>query len=709
MRRPFTVILILCCCRAFPQATPVSDTSQFVRMDELVVTATRSERKMGNLAVPVTVVSGKTIRQSGSLRLHDILGEQTGLFVTEGFGRGVQMQGLSPDYTLVLVDGEPLIGRMGGVLDLSRITVGNIRRIEIVKGPSSSLYGSEALAGVINIITDRTESRRFSTDLRYGRFHTLDASAEAASRAGRLSWNVFGNVNSSQGYGLLPNTVQKTVEPFWRSTQQANLAYRFDERTRLSLGVRHHLEGVRNSFAVQNLGGQVLSRGTESNRDINLTPVLTHSFGERVKTAVRGYFTAFGSEQRLDVEGSADRPYNDRFRQTFARIENQTDIVFSDRMSLSAGAGLVRETVRSNRYDSLETLRTNPMGYLFLQHDWRPLERLSLISGIRFDHNSAYASVWSPKLALQYRFSDRLRMNASVGRGFKAPDFRQLYLNFTNLAAGGYAVFGSLVAAAEVERMAAAGLIEQVLPTLYRLTDLRPETSTGLNLGFQWQAAEGMSIRTNLFHNEIRDLILTDLIAYRTGGAQVFSYLNLSRVMTQGLETEASWRPIGSLTLSAGHQFLVTADRDVLEAIREGSVFKRDEETGVSSRLSRSEYAGLPGRSRHMSNLKLFWEDTEKGRFATLRLIHRSRWGVADLDGNGLINRPDEFGRGFLQVNLSAGTDLARGLRVTAGVDNLLNHRDPANLPGMPGINPYMVISLRPAAKHPDKSKNFKP
>ncbi len=691
------------------QTNPASDTLAEVSMGELVVTATRSERVLGNLAVPVTVVSGKTIRQSGSLRLHDILGEQTGMFVTEGFGRGIQMQGLSPDYTLVLIDGEPMIGRMGGVLDLSRISVGNIKKIEVVKGPSSSLYGSEALGGVVNIITDRTESRKFSTDLRYGRFQTFDAVLEAASRIGKLSVNVFANLNSSQGYGLLPNTFNKTVEPFWRSTQQANVAYRFNDRTRFSMGVRHHVEGVKNTFVVQNLGDRILSRGTEFNRDLNLNPVLTHSFGGRLKTALRGYLTRFSSEQRLDVEGPSDRLYNDRFSQSFARIENQTDYSFNDRMSLVAGMGVVRETVRSNRYDSLEALRANTMAYLFVQQEWRPVDRLSLISGLRFDRHSAYASVWSPKLALQYRFSERLRLNASVGRGFKAPDFRQLYLNFTNLAAGGYAVFGSLVAAGEVDRLRSAGLIEQVLPSFYKLTDLRPETSTGVNLGLQWQAADRVRVRTNFFHNEIRDLILTDLIAYRTGGAQVFSYLNLSRVMTQGLEAEATWKPSKNLSLTGGYQFLVTADRDVLEDIREGAVFKRDAASGVSSRLIRSEYAGLPGRSRHMANLKCFWEDSEKGRFATARLIFRSRWGIADMDGNGLINRPDEFGRGFLQVNVSAGMPLSPALRLTAGVDNLLNHRDPANLPGLPGINPYLSLSLRPSQKKDVKTQSHTP
>src|SRR5262245_28674450 len=137
-------------------------------LEEVVVTATRTERKLGNVAVPVTIISSKAINQSGSLRLRDILAEQAGLFITSSFGSGLQMQGLSPDYTIILVDGEPLIGRTAGVLDLKRLTLANIKKIEIVKGPSSSLYGSEAMAGVINIITDHSFKRELQTGMRYG-------------------------------------------------------------------------------------------------------------------------------------------------------------------------------------------------------------------------------------------------------------------------------------------------------------------------------------------------------------------------------------------------------------------------------------------------------------------------------------------------------------------------------------------------------------
>jgi len=671
----------------------VSKDTMFDRqLEDVVVTATRTERKLSNVTVPTMVVAQKTIRQSGSLRLNEILGEQTGLFITQNFGKGVQMQGLSPDYTLVLLNGEPLIGRTGGVLDLSRITVGNIRKIEIVKGPSSSLYGSEALGGVINIITDQASGRKLQADLRYGRFQTVDANLNGMIRTGKLSLGGFANYNASQGYSIRPNATQETVEPFWRFTGQGNLAYQFNERSRFNMDLRYSQEAIQNTIAVQNLGSTVISRGQETNRDFNFIPSFAHRFNQRIRTSFRGYASRFQSQQELDVKNALEG-YDDRFRQGFYRLENQTDISWNPKMETNVGGGFVYETVSSNRYDSLATQRSNRIGYVFLQHEWRPLEKFTVIGGLRFDDNQNYASVISPKLSLQYRINEKWAFTASAGRGFKAPDFRQLYLNFTNVAAGSYSVFGSLVARSEIETLQQAGQIDQLLPAYGKLADLKPETSTGLNAGVQYTAGKKLLVRLNLFRNDISNLILTDVIAFKTNGGQIFSYLNISEAFTQGAELEGSWKPLRALEVSGGYQFLATADKAVLEQIDAGQVFKRDELTGASSRMKRGDYAGLPGRSRHMANLKLFYNTENEKWFATARAIYRSGWGTTDLDGNGIINRDDEFAPGFVQVNISGGFTLMPGLRIMAGIDNLFNYKDEDNMPGLPGINPYMSIS----------------
>jgi outer membrane receptor for ferrienterochelin and colicins len=470
------------------------------------------------------------------------------------------------------------------------------------------------------------------------------------------------------------------------------MAYQFSERSRFNMDLRYNQEVIQNTIAVQNLGSTVISRGQETNRDINLIPSFTHRFNQRIRTSFRGYVSRFQSQQELEVK-NALQGYDDRFRQGFYRLENQTDISWNPKMETNIGGGYVYETVSSNRYDSLATQRSNRIGYVFLQQEWRPLEKFTLIGGLRFDDNQNYASVFSPKLSLQYRINEKWAFTASAGRGFKAPDFRQLYLNFTNVAAGSYSVFGALVAKSEITTLQQAGQIDQLLPSYGKLADLKPETSTGLNAGVQYTAGKKLQVRLNLFRNDISNLILTDVIAFKTNGGQIFSYLNISEAFTQGAELEGSWKALQALEVSGGYQFLMTADKAVLEQIDAGQVFQRDELTGTSSRMKRSDYAGLPGRSRHMANLKFFYNPANEKWFATARAMYRSGWGTTDLDGNGIINRDDEFASGFVQVNISGGYTLMPGLRLMAGIDNLFDYKDEVNMPGLPGINPYMSIS----------------
>ncbi len=660
-----------------------------------VFTATKTERALSNIAVPVQIIAQKTIQQAGSLRLSDILAEQTGLFMTTGFGTGVSMQGLNPDYTLILIDGEPLIGRTSGVLDLKRITVGNIKQIEIVRGPSSSLYGSEAMAGVINIITDKPRTNSLGLSSRYGSFNTADFNIKGSIRTNRINYQGFGNYYRTDGFSIRPNSRERSIAPIERFTQQHNIGYRFSDRTQLILNIRHNSEVIKNNITVINNGNAINSVGVEKNKDLNATLQVSHKINDQVKNTTRLYGTQFKSSQELISDNGV--PYLDAFKQQFARIENQTDITFNEKLELNIGGGYIHETANSTRYDNSRSIKTNRISYAFLQSEWKASNKLTFVGGARYDHNELFAAAFSPKLALQYKINNQFSVKASIGRGFKAPDFRQLYLNFTNTAAGSYSVFGTVEAQKIINELNRLGQISSLEPSFNQLSNLQPEFSTGLNLGISFQN-EQWQITTNLFRNNIENLIDSRLVAYKTGGAQIFSYLNVKNAFTQGVETDIKFRHNQYWSLSAGYQFLLTGDQSEINAINAGKVFTRNQ-NGFSRRLNRSEYVGLPNRSKHMANLKIQYD--YQSFFANARAIYRSKWATLDTDGNGIFNTNDAFAQGFLQLNMATGKSFNNGLSIQTGIDNLLNYTDVINLPTLPGRIFYLTLSYNFLNKNP--------
>ena len=143
------------------------------------MSATKTVRQLSTLPLPAKLISIDEILLSNSSRLSDILDDQIGIFIVTVFGggNGFQIQGLDSEYTLLLVDGYPIIGRQSGTLDLDRIAVGNIEKIEIIKGSSSSLYGTDASGGVVNLITAKTnEPFSLNSNYKISSFNTNDFS-----------------------------------------------------------------------------------------------------------------------------------------------------------------------------------------------------------------------------------------------------------------------------------------------------------------------------------------------------------------------------------------------------------------------------------------------------------------------------------------------------------------------------------------------------
>lgn len=701
--RHFLFILFIVCSRLASYA----QLDSLRALDEVVITATRQERRLGNVAVPVTIIQRQQIQLAGSLRLRDLLQEQTGIFLTSGFGTGVQMQGLNPEHTLILIDGQPLVGRTSGILDLNRIAVSGIKRIEIVKGPSSSLYGSEAMAGVINLITENPGTRNLEASIRYGvgnpdrgwalpfssnSFQQTDLDLQAGYRLGNWKIRQSNDLLYADGISFRPYSTDRVPRPIRRLTHQTTVQRAIGSRAEFKLLLRASQDRIQQEFSVRNNGQVIDSYGREQNHEINLQPTFSFRPAEHIRLHTRGYFTRYVGDQRLNFIQKPDSSYLDRFEQNLYRAEQQLDWNLQH-ADLIFGIGYQIDQARSTRYDALSNQKQNRVAYAFAQWEWRFHSKWISIAGMRYDNNQQFAAALTPKWALRYKPNEKWSFHASVGQGFKAPDFRQLYLNFTNNAAGGYSVYGTQDAIRILQTLNRLGQIAELKPDYDRLADLSPEFSLGINLGATYQPSQTIQLRLNGFRNDIRSLIDVRQVATRIDGSQIFSYLNVKRAFTQGLETEFTWKPIPRWQLSGGYQWLRTGDKDEWARVKQGMEYTRASD-GTSRVMNKNEYVGLPNRSEHQGQLKLNYQPAEN-RFVFLRCLYRSRWTVANSNGNGVYDVQDEFSAGFIQLNLSAGIPLRKNLRCQVGIDNLLNYQDVNNLPNLPGRNVYLTLNYK--------------
>lgn len=659
--------------------------------DSVVVTATRTERKLSNLTVPVTIINAKTIQQNGALRLTDILKEQTGLNLTSGFGAGVQLQGLNPDYTIILINGEPLVGRTAGVLDLNRIALGNIKKIEIVKGPSSSLYGSEAMAGVINIITDATHGAPISLGLRYGTYNTIDANLETKLQGAKLAYQGFYNLYQTDGYSIRPNSNSRVTTPIQRYSSTQQLKWDLSTNTNLVFNARLNQEQIQNEIAVANNGITIYSIGKEAIKDVNLSTSLNHRFTAALKTSIRAYTTTYDAVQNLVTINGL--PYRDVLNHQFKRLENQTDWDVNKKVQAVFGMGAVWEGVKSSRYDSEKVRKQNDIQYAFTQWEWKPTEKFTFIGGLRFDNNSQFASAYSPKLSMLYKLHPQHQFKLSVGQGFKAPDFRQLFLDFTNAAAGSYSVFGVAQAQQVIAKLDALGQIGNLFPSYYQLKALKPEYSNGVHFTWDWKINTRSALSVQLFRNDIKNLIESQQVGTYISGAQIYSYLNIGRAFTTGFELEGLHQLNKEISVSGGYQYLVTGDKDQIAEIKAGTVYTKNSQ-GYSRLMKLNEYVGLPNTSKHKLQVKLNY-NSPMGYYLNVRAIYRSRWAVNNNNGNEVFDDGDVFASGYVAFNSAAGKTFKYGLSMQVGVDNFTNYIDAANLPNLPGRTMYISIKYQ--------------
>jgi outer membrane receptor for ferrienterochelin and colicins len=520
-----------------------------------------------------------------------------------------------------------------------------------------------------------------------GTNQTFDGSVRTALRTEKTEHSVFVNHNQSDGFDL-SESVGPTAPPFSNLTLQGKSRFAITDGMYFSLAGRFYEEDLNrlSRITVDDVDQDINDNQTLI--DWNVNPI----FGFRWKDAtmeLRHYSMAYRFNSNVTFVDNNSVFENTFFDQNYHKSEMQLDWVRNASELFTVGTGHIVEDVQATRY------RQNPVFrsfFGFVQHDWTISSNLSLITGVRGDHHSEYGGQLSPKFAGRYQFSENSSLKVSAGRGFKAPDFRQLLLSFVNAQAG-YAVFGTREIEEQIRSLQAQGDIARILIDPASVAELRAEQSWAFNIGFDQKFGNGIQLKFNLFHNNISNLIDTQPVAQRANNANVFSYLNLNSVVLQGIETEVSWDLTANIQLQAGYQYLDSRDRDVIRRLRDGNVFRFNSD-GLPERVPVADYGGLVNRSRHMANFMAFIDVPSISMDFALRGQLRGRFGFADLNGNGIIDAEQEYVDGYGLWNLTATRDFKDQLSFFASVENILNHTDPINLPFLPGRMIFFGINL---------------
>jgi outer membrane receptor for ferrienterochelin and colicins len=677
MKIKITLFAVVLFCQISVSQEVQKDSVETNELSEVkVTTATRTERVLSSLPLPMTIITSEAIMKSGVTRLNEILSEQTGIILIpdeSGF-EGIQMQGLDAAYTMILIDGVPLVGRNSGVLDLSRVSVGNIERIEIVKGASSALYGSEAMGGVINVITKRPKKDTFTGSLsyRYATFNTNDANTNLLWKKKKFSANLFANFYSTDGYDLDKSTPLKNVEPFYNYTIQPKIYYDFSENLKLIVNNRFYDMKMDNVAIIDSEN----YKGDAKEKEWNSQIKFEHKWSSKVYSEYEFYATNYKNDSFLNDQNNVvyESAY---YNQWLVRPEIRTTLSLKND-KLTGGVGLNYETLDRTYFEKSVNFNSQ---YIYLQYDYNPTEKWNILAGFRYDNHSEYASQFSPKLAVNYKVNENFSLKSSVGYGYKAPDFRQLYFDFTNPSVG-YTVLGYNVAEDRLNQLEEQGQLLSRVEGVNFNEPLKPESSVNVNFGTFYKKNK-LRLDINAFYNSIENLIDTRVVAQKNNGQNVFSYFNISKIFTYGLEFNSTYDFTKELSVSFGYQFLTAKDKSVLDNFEDYQYIRNSDLQTVQ--IKKSDYFGLYNRSKHTANVKFAYTIPKIKTDINLRVFYRSKYGMFDTNGNQILDKYDKFVDDYFLTNLSISKYIGDKFMLQAGANNLFDFTDPSQISNLAG------------------------
>ncbi len=596
-------------------------------LDVVVITASRRLQRVSDAPVTTEVISRQDIERSGAQDLNALLTQYVGVQPEPsvvGSG-GVQLEGLSSQHVLVLVDGQPLSGRIDGELDLSRVPTWMIDHVEVIKGPLATLYGSSAMGGVINVITRDVYQARPAMTLSATGGSQGRMEANGAVRGGA------GDVRGLIGLGRRQDDVQPG-----RADQSGARANRWDANGKVKwsptgsgVTVDGAVLGVREDQRWQTGQLYYFSNNTQADARAGLSAPLGSGGTNRMGVTV--YYSQFAHTSRQATLPEPVSDSGDVSTESLGRIEATFSGQVRPGQIVDAGVDIDREALSADRIEGGHRLSTSAEPYVQYTVGVGPLQ---IVPGARLSYSDQWGTHFTPKIAALYPLGDGVSLRLSAGAGYRAPDFKELYITFLNGAVG-YVVHGNPA--------------------------LRPETSSNVTGGIEWSGAHAyarVQAYTNRFSSFIESVQQAD-----SGAIEQYTYANVAHGVTRGADFDAGLS-LRSVSLDGSFGYLDAYDRSTGLPL-----------LGATPRSARlTGRVDLPSRV-HSSLTALYWSAapaSQQSLGLTTTTVYR-----------GAFTRVD----GRLSRTFASGVD------GQVGVTNLLDAR-PLDWPGVTERRWYVGMTI---------------
>jgi len=521
-----------------------NNNKQISYLDNIVVTGTKTEHTLGSVPVQTVLITNQEIEKSNAKTISELLSsvpgfnfsQQNDIAASMGYKNTVRGLNVESRYLLVLVDGQRVFTgyHSGGMSsagfshNVNVVPVDMIEKIEVVKGPGSALYGSDAVVGVLNIITKRAGNKfEVNAGITYGSYKAKGANymgikaQDISRKTSKMNLSILGPVSDTVKMALYMNTekndgTQPSQYDIKKDYIHANTQITPNDNLELSLGA----ELTKWEQSAKKVGDD---NNKEDAKRIYLLSNYNLNENQKFK------FNAYHQNLEADFSSVSYGKQDADVSYTGANLEH-TLLAFDNHI-ITSGLEYVKESLDTNIVKDKSIKTTS----VYFQDEISAFDdKLVIMPGFRFEDNDIYGNEFIPKLNAMYNIDANTKIKAQIGRAFKAPSGIQTL----------------------------ADSINHIYMWIDSNKDLKPESSITWQVGFEKNMLNNsLLFSTTYYHMDIKDKISQQATSNMRDGLAVYSYTNIDEAVVKGLETSLRYAINDATNINFSHTYTNSKDK----------------------------------------------------------------------------------------------------------------------------------------------------